>query len=87
MQEKQGTQVRSLGRKDPLEEKIGSHSSVLSWRIPWTEEPGRLYSPRGHKESNTSEQVNNDDDVEPLAMCLVAIFTSYLENDYSVLSF
>ena len=44
MQEKQGTQVRSLGRKDPLEEKIGSHSSVLSWRIPWTEEPGGLQS-------------------------------------------
>ena len=45
------------------------------------------YSPRGQKELDTSKQVNNDSDVEHLAMCLVAIFTSYLENGYSVLSF
>ena len=34
--------VQSLGREDLLEEEIGTHSSVLAWRIPWTEEPGRL---------------------------------------------
>ena len=33
-------QIRSLGRKDPLEEEMATHSSVLAWRIPWTEEPG-----------------------------------------------
>ena len=32
--------VRSLGREDPLEEDIATHSSILAWRIPWTEEPG-----------------------------------------------
>ena len=37
-------QVPSLGRED-LEEGMATHSSVLAWRIPWTEEPGRLYSP------------------------------------------
>ena len=34
----------SLGRKDPLEEGVAAHSSVLAWRIPWTEEPGGLQS-------------------------------------------
>ena len=37
-------QVRSLGREDPLEEEMATHSSILAWRIPWTEEPGRLQS-------------------------------------------
>ena len=36
------TQVRSLGRKDALEKGMATHSSILAWRIPWTEEPGRL---------------------------------------------
>ena len=38
------TQVRSLGQEDPLEEEMAPHSSTLAWRIPWTEEPGRLQS-------------------------------------------
>ena len=38
----QETQVRSLGWEDPLEKEIATHSSILSWRIPWTEELGRL---------------------------------------------
>ena len=38
------TLVRSLGWEDPLEEGMASHSSVLAWRIPWTEEPGGLQS-------------------------------------------
>ena len=40
----QETQVPSLGGEDPLEEEMATHSSVLAWRIPWTEEPGRLQS-------------------------------------------
>ena len=35
----QETQVRSLGREDPLEKEIATHSSILAWKIPWTEEP------------------------------------------------
>ena len=38
----QETQVRSLGQEDPLEEGMATHSSILAWRIPWTEEPGGL---------------------------------------------
>ena len=40
----QKTQVQSLGREDPLEKEIVTHSSILAWRIPWTEEPGGLQS-------------------------------------------
>ena len=42
MQEMQETQVRSLGQEDPLEEEMATHSSILAWEIPWTEEPGGL---------------------------------------------
>ena len=44
MQEMQETQVLSLCGEDPLEEGMATHSSILAWRIPWTEEPGRLQS-------------------------------------------
>ena len=37
-------QIRSLGQEDPLEEGMAMHSSILAWRIPWTEEPGGLQS-------------------------------------------
>ena len=40
----QETPVQSLGQEDPLEEGMTNHSSILAWRIPWTEEPGRLHS-------------------------------------------
>ena len=49
--------VQSMGQEDPLEKEMAIHSSILAWRIPWTEEPGRLLSMGGHKESNTSEQL------------------------------
>ena len=38
----QETQVQSLGQEDPLERGMASHTSILAWRIPWTEEPGGL---------------------------------------------
>ena len=40
----QETRVQSLGWEDPLEKEMASHSSTLAWKIPWTEEPGRLQS-------------------------------------------
>ena len=40
----QDTQVRSLGREFPLEKEMASHSSILAWKTPWTEEPGGLQS-------------------------------------------
>ena len=44
MQETQETQVRSLGWEDPLQKGTATHSNILAWKIPWTEEPGRLQS-------------------------------------------
>ena len=40
----QETQVQSLGWEDPLEKEMATHSSILAWKIPWTEEPGNLQS-------------------------------------------
>ena len=53
MQEMQETWVGSLGREDPLEEGMATHSSVLAWRIPWTEESGRLQSIGSHRVRHT----------------------------------
>ena len=44
MQETQEMQVQSLSQEDPLEKKMATHSSILAWKIPWTEEPGRVVS-------------------------------------------
>ena len=64
----QETWVRSLGGEDPLEKEMETHSSTLAWKIPWTEEPGRLqsngrrslvgYSPWGCKESDMTERLH-----------------------------
>ena len=50
----QETWVRSLGREDPLEEDMATHSSILAWRIPWTKKPGRLQS-MGSQRVGTTE--------------------------------
>ena len=56
--------VRSLGWEDPLEESVATHSSILAWRIPWTEEPGVLQSQRrsqriGHDLGNLAHGTHN----------------------------
>ena len=49
----QEIRVQSLGREDPLEKGMAARSSILAWRIPWTEEPG----PWGRRESDTTERL------------------------------
>ena len=49
------TQVRSLGQENPLEKGKATHSSILSWRIPWTEDPGGLL--HGTAESDTTQRL------------------------------
>ena len=49
----QESQVQSLGQEDPLEKEMATHSSILAWRIPWTDEPGEL-------QSMGSQRVRND---------------------------
>ena len=53
----QETQVQSLDQEDTLEKEMATHSSTLAWKIPWTEEPGRLQS-MGSQESDTTEQLH-----------------------------
>ena len=50
----QETCVQSLGWEDPLEKGMTTHSSILAWRIPWTEQPDRLHTPWGQKELDTT---------------------------------
>ena len=59
----QETWVQSLGWDDPLEKEMATHSSILAWRIQWIEEPGRL-PPWGHKESDRTEQLNNNSKIQ-----------------------
>ena len=58
IQEPQEIWVRFQGQEDLLEKNMATHSSILSWRIPWTEEPGRLQS-IGLKESDTTESTKH----------------------------
>ena len=48
---------------------MATHSSILAWRIPWREEPGGLYSPWGHKESDMTEHAHLLLNPEPLEQC------------------
>ena len=50
--------IQSLGWEDPLEVEMATHSSMLAWRMPWTEETGRLLS-MGHKELDTTEWLSD----------------------------
>ena len=59
MQEVQETHIQSLDWEDPLEKDMAAHSIILAWKIPWTEEPGGLYSPWGCKESDMTEQLTH----------------------------
>ena len=54
----QKTQVWSLGREDPLEKEMATHSSILAWKIPWTEGPGGLLSMES-QESDMTSQLNH----------------------------
>ena len=48
-------QLRSLGQEDPVEKGMATHSSILAWEIPWTEDPGRLQFTGSQKESHMTE--------------------------------
>ena len=52
------TQVRSLCWEDPLEKETATHFNIRAWRIPWLEEPSRLYSPWSRKESDMTERLH-----------------------------
>ena len=72
------TRVRSLGQEDPLEKEMATHSSTLAWKIPWTEEPGRLQS-WSRKESDTTERLRFLS-FQPSLCSNSHIYTRLLEN-------
>ena len=55
----QETRVQSLGQEDTLLEGMATHSSILAWRIPWTEKPGGLWSPWSRIELDTTERLTH----------------------------
>ena len=62
------TWVQSLGQEDPLEKGMATHSSTLAWRIPWTEEPGRLQSMGSQSRTlDTTEQLTLSSEVSALS--------------------
>ena len=71
----QETWVRSLGREDTLEQRMDTHSSILAWRIPWTEEPGRLQFMGLQKKSDMTEQLTLSH-FSPHNMILMSLFKS-----------
>ena len=57
---KQETQVQSQGWEDPLEKELETHSSILAWEIPWTEEPGKVQSMGSQKIRHELAKINNN---------------------------
>ena len=71
----QETWVQSLDWEDPLGKGMATHSSILAWRIPWTEESLVGYSPWGHKQSDTTEQLSLT-----LTIICQALYVHYLQS-------
>ena len=85
MQEIKETQVWSLGREDPLEEAMATHSSILAWRIPWTEELGGLQSigsQRVRHDWSNLEQQSTMGEVEYIS--LLALITNTVVNSLNI---
>ena len=66
-------QDQSLGLEDPLEESTATCSSILAWRIPWTEEPGSLYSPWGHRVGHDWSDWAHSNDLIDALFCLTIV--------------
>ena len=67
--------VQSLGREDPLEKEMTTYSSILAWRIPWTDEAGGLYSPWGCKELDMTERLSTHKVLEAKEMRASFLFS------------
>ena len=74
------TWVQSLGREDPLEKEMATHSSTLAWKIQWTEECGRLYSPWGRKELDTTEVTQQQQHALELTLKVVSLMAQMAKN-------
>ena len=84
MQEIQETWVQSLGREDPLEKEMGAHSSVLAWRIPWTEDSGGLQFMRLQRVRNNLASKQTAAAAEWVHVLLTRFFEVKLEHLASI---
>ena len=84
MQETQETRAQSLGREDPLEEEMTTCSSILAWRVPWTEEPSGLQS-WGLKELDVTEPTLDWTSIA-VTLNVTLIHTKLVNSVYSPLS-
>ena len=75
------TWVRSLGGEDTLEKEMATHSSILAWRIPWTEEPGGLQS-MGRKELDMTERLNSTARCGRTVVRHWSFYKNHLENSW-----
>ena len=73
------TWVRSLGREDPLEKEMATHSSTLAWKIPWKEKPGRIQS-IGSQESDTTERLHFHFSLYVYIFQIITLYTLNLHN-------
>ena len=84
-QEMRETQARSLSQEHPLEEGMVTHSSVLAWRIPWTEKAGRLQS-MGSRELDTTQQLCNHHHAQVWGSCVTGFFcVQFLKTLHNIL--
>ena len=84
-QEPQETWVRSLGWEDPLEEEMATHSSILTWKIPWTEKPGGLQSiglQRVKTQLSTHNSHDNSQNAHNIKLTILTIFKCTLQQCY-----
>ena len=75
----QETRVWSLGREDPLDKEMATHSSILAWRIPWTEEPGRLQS----MWSQSQTRLSNFTSLYLYKFLLVPLWITHLTSEFT----
>ena len=74
IQETQEMRVQSLGSEDPLEKGLATHSSILAWEMPWTEEPGGLQSIGSQRVRHIWSNLGQMDDVIPELLCFPLLF-------------
>ena len=88
MQEMQETEVRSLPKKDPLEEEMAAHSSILAWKIPWIEKPGGQQSRGISKESDMTLCAHTHTHTHTVCTfyCISRVLRRALDREYQICS-
>ena len=85
MQKTRELQVPSMAQEDPLEEEVATHSSILAWKVQWTEEPGGLQSMRSQKVRQLNAHVHTHTHIKNrLAYCKRELLLSSIEEFFCI---